>query len=455
MELINRYFKSYDELKEFIQSKEPVLFVSSQTSTVIPYPLLEERLASWCEKQGIEKLVLGDLTSMPSNMELLDNGNLYIKGSVNWEEAIAFCQKHGRTIKTYPTEQLACIPAGVATSATGERCFGFGTLREQVISLKFMDGEGTIHTLQKKNPLEPFPELQAYQEAYLPYQALKNGPFPRLKVETDLVIGAEGQLGPILEVELETTPYEEVRYFFIHLPCWEEDDTPHLELFQKVQAFRGNVLSCEILDKHSMQLLPEQDRLKQDRDIIFLEIRGEEEAFDDVFENLLFGFESIDDEWIFEIPEERFHQIRAGVPRAIFENNQRLGVEKKGSDVQVRQENFKDLLAFYRKGKDVGLPYFLFGHFGDAHLHYNFTPKTSQVELCNIYFKGLYDRVLKWKGSPFAEHGIGLIKQRYIRNFHSETQYKVFKALKTKYDPNNIFFPMGFMSGPFEGDFSD
>jgi len=455
VELKHRYFRSNDELRSFIQSGKSVLFVSSMTSTVIPFHLLAERLSTWAGSHGLQEVTIGEMSQLPKKMSLKENGNLIIEGGVNWDEAIAFCQNNGRTIKTYPTERLAAISAGVATSATGERCFGFGTLRDQVVSVKFMSHRGTIHTLSRDDKLDSIDGLKAYQDSYRPFASFKNAPFPRFEYETDLVIGTEGQLGPILEVELETTKLEEVRYFFILLPPWEENFEPHMELFDRVQAFQGSVLSCEILDRHCMDLLPEKDQIGEGNDVLFLEVRGEEEAFDDVFENLLMAFDTIDDEWIFEIPEDRFHQIRAEVPRAIFENNQRMGVEKKGSDCQVKPEHFRELLNFYSKGTEIGIPYFLFGHFGNGHLHFNFLPKSHEVAPCNAYFHKLYECIQQWQGSPFAEHGIGLVKQRYIRDFHSETQYRIFRALKALYDPQNQFFPMGFMSGPFEEDFSD
>jgi len=455
MKLNQRYIKSVEELQSLAEGEEKILFVASQTSTVIPYHLLEQRLTAWAEGKGLESITVADLSRLPKEMDLDAEGNLHIKGMVTWEEAIAFCQVRGRTIMTYPTEQLAAIPAGVATSATGERCFGFGTLRNQVRSLSFVSGKGELIKLSRDRKLDSIPGLDAYRDSYKAFENFKNAPFPRFDVETDLLTGTEGQLGPIVEVELETTPLEDVRYFFILLPPWEETLTPHLELFEKVQAFKGAVLSCELLDRHCMSLLSKANQLGSDQDVMFLEVRGEEEAFDQVFEELLMDFEHIDDESIFEISEERFHEIRAEVPRAIFENNQRMGVEKKGTDIQVRDRDFKTLLETYLQGTQMGLPYFLFGHFGNAHLHFNFLPKADEVARCNEYFEDLYADVLKWQGSPFAEHGIGLIKQRYIQPFLSDVHYRVFRELKQVYDPKNLFFPMGFMNGPHAANFSD
>ena len=45
----------------------------------------------------------------------------------------------------------------------------------------------------------------------------------------------------------------------------------------------------------------------------------------------------------------------------------------------------------------------------------------------------------------FAEHGIGLLKQKYIKRFHGPHQLGLFHDLKQKHDPYHQFFPQGFM----------
>ena len=441
MSFISKVFYSQEDLARHLRAHQPSFYFGSKTSTVVPYDKLAQ-LLPWDEAKDF---YLCDLSKLPPHMEVLGNGNLVVRGAVSWEDAKKFLRANGRNLKTSPTEQLALINAGIATSCTGERCFAFGTMRSQVVRLKYLDSEGNEKELRREEKfLSSSSHLKSYQKDYASYLNFKNAPYPRFEQAIDLMIGTEGQLGLVNEVEIETTPDIPVTYVFLLLPRWEENMEPHLEIYQKVQHLREQIISCELLDSNCMNYLKADERLGKNQDVIFLEIKTD--FFDEVYADTLcqLNLTSADD--VYEIAESKFHHIRAGVPRAIFEVNSQMGVVKVGTDVQVRAENFHDLLNFYREAGKIGVRYCLFGHFGDAHLHYNYMPTKEETKICLDKFQELYDRVYEWKGSPFAEHGIGLIKQKYIKRYHGPHQLGLFHDLKKEHDPFNQFFPQGFMN---------
>lgn len=434
-------FYSQDDLSRHLKAHHPSFYFSSKTSTVIPYDKLDT-LLPW---QGPGDFYLCDLSKLPPSMELTPSGNLILRGSVSWEEAKKFLKSKGRNLKTSPTEQLALITAGIATSCTGERCFAFGTMRSQVVRLKYLDANGEQKELRREDEFKSNSSFLApYQAEYAHYKNFKNAPFPRFEKAIDLMIGTEGQLGLVTEVELETTPDTPVTYVFLLLPRWEENMEPHLEIHQAVQAHRDTIFSVELLDANCMNYLKPDERLGSNQDVIFLEVKSD--AFEDIYANVLCNLTHVSPDDVFEIAENKFHHVRAGVPRAIFEMNSSMGVVKVGTDVQVSAERFPDLLNFYREASKVGVRYCLFGHFGDAHLHYNYMPTKEETAKCLDKFVELYSKVFDWKGSPFAEHGIGLIKQKYIQRYHGKNQLGLFQDLKKEHDPHNQFFPQGFMS---------
>lgn len=439
MTLSKKKFSNIDDIKQHIQEGKPTFYYSSQTSTVIPYDKIEAYI-------GNEDLVLGDLGSMPPKMEINERGNLIVRGAVSWKDAREYLIPKGHNIMTSPTEELALILAGVATSCTGERCFSFGNLRSQIVSLKYLDHRGVEQSLSVENSFDDngLSAIEKYREDFSKYSSFKNAPYPRFQTETDLMIGTEGQLGVITEAELKIVKDEAVQHLFILIPKWEEDLSQHLDIIEKIQAFREDVILCEFIDSNSFDYLPQEDRPNQNKDAIFFEVKAS--AFEKFYEEFITQLSQLDENLIFELGSSKFHNIRASIPRAVFETNSKMGVVKMGTDVQVEVSKFKNLMEIYQEFTKVGVRYNLFGHFGDAHLHFNFMPTPDQISQCQLKLEELYKRVVELGGSPFAEHGIGLLKQKYIKDFWSENQSKLFTELKAKYDPNNIFFPQGFMS---------
>lgn len=445
MAFVSKIFYSQDDLVAHLRTHQASFYFSSRTSTVIPYDKLDNLLPWTSDKD----FFLCDLSKLPASLELNAQGNLILRGGVSWEEAKKFLTSKGRNLKTSPTEQLAMIPAGLATSCTGERCFAFGNLRSQVVRLKYLNYQGEEKELRREDNLSSSSSfLKPYQDDFKFYQNFKNAPYPRFEKAIDLMIGTEGQLGIVTEVEIETVEDFDVNYVFLLLPRWEEDLTPHLEIYQAVQNQRNAIISCELLDANCMNYLSEEERLGKNQDVIFLEIKGDH--FEEVYGDILCQLQHTSADSVYEIGESKFHKVRAGVPRAIFEHNSRSGVVKVGTDVQVKGSEFPKLLEFYRNAARLGVPYCLFGHFGDAHLHFNYMPTPQELKQCQDQLVSLYECVYEWKGSPFAEHGIGLLKQGHIKRFHGQNQLGLFQDLKKEHDPYNQFFPQGFMSASFK-----
>ena len=433
------YSNSLKLLKLEVKNNDKIVVLGGKTSTVIPYQLSNLFDSS---------TTILNLSKMPKQMEILPNGDLKIQGAVDWREARIFCEQNDREILTAPTEDTAHILSGLATSATGERCFGFGTLRDQVVSIKYLDVNAEERELFSKNKfiLENFSELlNQYQKSYLPYKNFKNAPFPRFERETDLLIGTEGQMGVIFEAVIKTKKKVPTSFFFMMIPRWENNDDTHLEIFNLVQKFRDKIYSCELIDSNSLSVLPKEENPGNGKqDLVFIEFESKDSDF--IYENFILKLKKLNQDMVFEIGATKCHELRMKVPRLTFERNSQMGVVKKGTDVQMSEDRFKDLLEIYRQMSKLGIDYNLFGHFGDAHLHFNFMPSKNDVKKCDEELEKMYKKVRALNGSPFAEHGIGIIKKKFIKDFYGKEQVNLFKKLKEIYDPTNKFFPEGFMN---------
>ncbi len=421
------YPKNEAELKEHILKKIPSLYVMSKTSTVIPYDFLEE----------IKEEYLVDLSQLEKEIRL-ERDHLIVRGAVTWEDAIQYLANTDRSIMTYPTEKSACILAGLATSATGEMAFGYGTFRSQIKSCKYLNHEAREISLSnqiiKKN--------KDYSDFIENYLGFKNPPLPRFEKEVDLMIGTEGQLGIITEAVFKTVKKENYLTFFIKLPKWEEEINAHLEIVEKAQAFREDIRICEFLDSNSIKYL--KNPIVENSDLIILEIK--ETSFEKIYEEFISKLDSIKEDDVFEIDSTKFQEMRVEIPRAVNEINSRNKVIKKGTDAQVPFNKFDGLLKYFRNWSELGIDYNLFGHIGDFHLHFNFLPLSIESDLVNSELESFYQFILKNNGSPFAEHGIGLIKQKFLKDFLPSFTTNYLKNLKKIHDPDNIFFPSGFMN---------
>lgn len=88
----------------------------------------------------------------------------------------------------------------------------------------------------------------------------------------------------------------------------------------------------------------------------------------------------------------------------------------------------------------------LFGHVGDGNLHINaLRPEgMAMVEFqqaCDLADEALYQLVARFGGSMSAEHGIGLVKKRWLPLFRSKAELQALGALKHALDPAGILNP--------------
>lgn len=453
MPIIRKSVASSSSLAQIIGQKTPMLLLGSGTSTTIPWDRVERY---WDQNQSLTTpLSILDLSPMPQKMTLKSSSHepeLEVEGSITWQMARSYLREQGLDLLMAPTEESASVLASLATSATGERSFAFGPLTHLVKKISFMNAWGEIENLNQ-DPLSsfgPFKQdkkgselLAAYQQDER-YKDFKNAPFMRLTKQNDLMIGSEGQLGAILKASLKVGPRQKSQHLLLLLPCWLDDLSWHLKIHQWVQKERKDVLACELMDERSLSFAPRELKPTSSGDLIYLELV--EEKLEEVVERLIeeTGFEA---SRILAIPESKVFALRGSIPRAINEWPKRHQSTKKGTDAQVEASKFALLLEYYKEvAKDLDkkqIAFALFGHFGDSHLHFNFLPKALEQDYCQERLLEFYQKVQEWQGSPFAEHGVGVLKQDFIQPFLRPYHKQMYYYLKEQFDPHNLFFPFG------------
>ncbi len=423
--------QSLEELISLIKEKQSILLLGARTSTVIPFSnenILEKALG---------QTVCVDLQAMPSEIKLLSGSDskstqkeVYIKGAVSWSELRAYLRALGQDVLCWPTDESAFVLSGIASAATGERFFSSAGVRESVQWLSVIHADGQIKEYHASNEINHI-EYQCEQQKY---EGFKNAPYPFLKNETDYFIGSEGQLGVIIEARLKVTSYKESSYYLLPIQSWLESDEL-IKYQQLVQAYRKDFLSVEFFDSQCLNFVKDET-LKKDCDYLIIEASEPDVVIE------AFGQKS---EEFIVLNRDQFMKLRVSIPRSINEYLSKNSLVKKGTDAQVRVEQFGQLIDKYRSWKDSNIEFLLFGHLGDSHLHFNFLLDDSDSKKCDKLLDDFYTFLADIEASPFAEHGIGLIKQKFIKNFYSSAITDVFKELKDKYDPQRKLFPQGFM----------
>ncbi len=81
-----------------------------------------------------------------------------------------------------------------------------------------------------------------------------------------------------------------------------------------------------------------------------------------------------------------------------------------------------------------------YGHIGDSNLHL-VTKVRDGAQPEHDIEEEVYGLVREWKGTISAEHGIGLIKQRFLGYSRSTAEIALMRSLKRALDPKNILNP--------------
>lgn len=97
----------------------------------------------------------------------------------------------------------------------------------------------------------------------------------------------------------------------------------------------------------------------------------------------------------------------------------------------------------YRIEKETGIPISTFGHAGDGNLHVNllFTEKEEREGKVEKAIELLYRVTVQLEGTISGEHGIGILKKRYVKMEQPPFLVDLQKNLKRVLDPKGILNP--------------
>jgi D-lactate dehydrogenase (cytochrome) len=366
-----------------------------------------------------------------------------------------------------PTETTATLGGMACTNASGARSLAYGPLRGHAEALRLVLADGDVLSMRRGRErarglgfrllTESGRELSGTLPGLRP-PAVKNaaGLFALPDMDLlDLVIGAEGTLGVITELELRLSPLppeiwavqgffpEEAGALRFAAELRDSHEPAALEFFD------GNALRLLGRERRSNPAfagLPEPPPAAAS---VYAEFHsGSVEQAERRLEAAAALLEACGGDprlaWSGEGARglEPMKVFRHALPEAVnltIDRRRRMapGITKLGTDLAVPAAAFPAAMAMYRRDlAESGLEYVIAGHIGDNHVHVNMMPR-SEAEYAAGREMALAwaERAVAWGGTVSAEHGIGKLKGELLRKMYGSDSIAAMGRLITLFNP--------------------
>lgn len=319
------------------------------------------------------------------------------------------------------------IGGNIATNAGGVRVIRYGSTRNWVLSLKFVDGRGQL--------IELGADLIKNQSGY----DLKN-----------LIIGSEGTLGIIVEATLQLCkPPPDSVLALVGLNSIES-------AMQLLGALRDNFeLSLfEYFEENALEKVCRLNSLARPfREVcpcyVLVEVLQlsslESEQFAERLADLMTN--GLVREACLAQNSKQYHYFF--FLRELISSTLSQHFVPHKNDLSVPLAKLSAFVTELRSTIERNFPDcegVLFGHLGDGNIHLNILKpeRLSLSDFVSLTQKAdleTFAVVKKFAGSISAEHGVGLLKKPYLHFSRSERELELMRSIKESFDPLGILNP--------------
>ncbi len=316
----------------------------------------------------------------------------------------------------------ATIGGMTATRASGTNAVRYGTMRENVLSLKVVLADGRVIQTSRR--------------------AKKSAAGYDL---TRLFVGSEGTLGIITEVTVKLHPVQAAMSAAV---CsFESIDGAAKTVIHTLQAGIP-IARSELLCALTMKALNAHNKTRhREQPTLLLEFHGTEASVVEqaqMLQEIAKDNGGMDFQWATR-PEER-SKLWEARHNAYFACLQlKPGSRAVSTDVCVPISRLAECVTETAKDLDnSSLPVPLFGHVGDGNFHLVILidPNSkSEMDEAKAINARLIDRALAMEGTCTGEHGIGMGKMGSMRKELGEDVVDVMRDLKKVFDPDNLMNP--------------
>ena len=316
----------------------------------------------------------------------------------------------------------ATIGGMAATRASGTNAVRYGTMRENVLSLKVVLADGRIIQTARR--------------------AKKSAAGYDL---TRLFVGSEGTLGIITEVTVRLYPVQEAMSAAVC--AFDSVDGCTRTVIATIQSGIP-VARCDIVCDKTIAAINKYKKTNyRVAPTVFFEFHGSQSSVveqAETVQELAKEHGGHDFQWATK-PEER-NQLWQARHDAYFACLQiRPGSRAVSTDVCVPISRLAECVHETMEDvKNYIAPVPLLGHIGDGNFHLMLLvdpAKPEETEIAKTFNKRLVERALRMEGTCTGEHGIGMGKMDSMRLELGDEVIDLMRDIKRTLDPDNLLNP--------------
>ena len=316
----------------------------------------------------------------------------------------------------------ASLGGMAATRASGTNAVRYGTMRDNVLALRFVAANGEIVRAGSRA-----------KKSSAGYDLVR------------LLVGSEGTLGVITELTLKVHPLPEAVSAAV---CFFPDIAAAVRTAMQIIQIGVPIARCELLDANALRAVNAHDKLGlKEAPMLLMEFHGSAAAVAEqaaTVQELAAeqGGEAF--EWP-TTPEARTRLWAARHHAYLSGLQMRPGCRAVTTDTCVPISRLaENIEASVAEVEAAGLPYFIVGHVGDGNFHmaYLIDPaRPEELATAERLSAQMVARAIALEGTCTGEHGIGLHKQGFLLDETGAEAVALMRAVKAALDPLGILNP--------------
>jgi FAD/FMN-containing dehydrogenase len=365
----------------------------------------------------------------------------------------------------------ATLGGMVSTNAAGARSVRYGSVRRWVEALTLVTADSEIVALRRRDPpnFESAGAIARFAQDAAPSirkaEPLIQSHFPRTRKNSsgyaldaylstgdllDLVVGAEGTLGIVTDIEWRLDPIPACRGG-LRVALGSLDLLSYA--VETLAILRPSAV--ELLDRTFLDVLPADRvagaglRFPTAEAVLLVELERDDEAalraaLEEATARMRPLAQAVDTAFS-PAAAERLWAIRhaaspilAGFP----ESRRSLQVIEDACLPLDRMGDYIERVRTAARSRDI--PVVIFGHAGDGHVHVNLLPEIGRPDweaTVADLLEEVTDLVIRLGGTPSGEHGDGRLRAHTLNRIYGEDVVALFGLVKSSFDPRGIFNP--------------